>query len=127
MSSSHDTRDGRTDVSAPRPEGDACFALRVRRRDGVLCLFNMGRPTPQHPDRCEAFLRAVADKLASHGLDPPAADTRLDIEDQDGYLLAYTEMQSGKEHPTFALYSSAGDLLTIWPTAGRAGGVKVEH
>jgi len=116
MSIAHDSPDGRTDNPAPRPEGDGCFALRVRARDGVLWLFNMGRPAPQLLDQCEAF--AVADKLVKHGLHPPAPDIRLDVEDQDGNLLAYAVVQPWEKRPEFTLYSPAGDLLTTWPTAG---------
>jgi len=106
------------DESAPRREGDGCFALRVRARDGVLCLFNMGRPAPQLPEQCEAFALAVAHELGTHGRFPPPPDTRLDIEDQDGNLLAYAVVQPWEEQPEFALYSPAGALLTTWPPAG---------
>ena len=106
------------DESAPRREGDRCLALRVRERDGVLCLFNMGRPAPQLPEQCEAFALAVAHELGTHGRFPPAPDTRLDIEDQDGNLLAYASVQPWVEQPEFALYSPAGDLLITWPPAG---------
>jgi len=106
------------DDSAPRPEGGGCFALRVRERDGVLCLFNIGRPAPQLPDQCEAFALAVAHQLGTRGRFPPFPDTRLDIEDQDGNLLAYASVQPWVEQPEFALYSPAGDLLITWPPAG---------
>jgi len=106
------------DGSAPRREGDRCLALRVRARDGVLCLFNMGRPAPQLPEQCEAFALAVAHELGTHGRFPPAPDTRLDIEDQDRNLLGYAVVQPWTEQPEFALYSPAGDLLITWPPAG---------
>ena len=118
MSTERDLPDGLTDDSPPRPEGDGFFALRVRERDGVLWLFNMGRPAPQLPDQCEAFALAVAHQLRTRGRFPPFPDTRLDIEDQDRNLLAYAVVQPWAEQPEFALYSPAGDLLITWPPAG---------
>ena len=118
MSAEHDSPDGRTDEAGPRPAGDGGFALRVRGRDGALCLFNLGRLTPRLPHRCEAIAGVIADKLFRHGLHPSAPDTRLEIEDQDGNLLALVVMQPWAEEPEFALFSPAGDLLTTWPAPG---------
>ena len=106
------------DVSVPRPEGDGFFGLRVRARDGVVWLFNMGRPAPQLPEQCAAFALAVARELGTRGRFPPLPDTRLDIEDQDGNLLGYAVAKPWKEQPEFALYRPAGALLITWPTAG---------
>ncbi len=106
------------DEWTPRPGGDRFLALGVRARDGVVCLFNMGRPAPQLSEQGEAFALAVAHQLRTHGRFPPFPDTRVDIEDQHGNLLGYAVVQPGAEQPAFTLYSPAGDLLTAWPRAG---------
>ena len=118
MATGHDLPDGSTGDSAARPEGDEVFTLRVRAQDRRLCLFNVGRPAPSLPEQCVAFAAAVAHQLGASGRHPPAPGASLDVEDQDGNLLAYTVVLPWEEQLRFALYSAAGELLTVWPPAG---------
>ncbi len=112
-----DIREGPADKAASLPAGTGRVAPRACVQTRVLCLFNVGSPAPQRAEECETFARAVAATLATLGVPPPAPDTRLDIEDQDGNLLAYAVMHRWAGELAFTLYSPAGALLTTWPPA----------